>query len=1630
MKHYVKFDVLVNDLRERLSEYLYDMGYKSNPNIIGSVRCINTEEHTHGDQNPSAVIYDNGGKYNIKCHKCGWYGDIFDAYAKLNGFGENSRGFFLRAVKGLCEHFNLDVSDVKFPTMKEYIDDGEDGLESTIYKHTRFLLEKELKEMSTNELKYQHNILSKMRSFDSDDLIYHGVYCSDYSELIKRMSKYSDLGLSEAVMARSLGMIKDDDLDESGRHYKNAEIRKKGHWKLSNLFDSDSLIFTIKGADGNVIGFTRRYMGDDDYKLNKIKYYNSSFSKSSALYLEDEAYRTIRSKRSIFITEGPFDAVRLHSIGIKNAVSVMGSQLNIDLFKFILDYYSLDKIVVAFDGDIAGVDATASFIDKVVNLEEMKGVELHVFNGLGQYKDMDELISAKLDADISKADIRKYILNEMSVHWIVWKTIAAVINAKESEYQNIAYAMSKLVGKHIIDVAYQREVLDHVALLTNMKDEITVLARIAESENLMEQYSKRDKVLDVLDDLVKMRYKARETDVSQLITELQTKLDDASKVLNSNKNKLTPERMQQSNLNDLKEVFSDIVSGRSTSKFVTGFNSFDAYMDIPMEGKFIAVPGRENTGKSAFLRNLAVRMMLLNKDIRITYFTLDDDIKDTIRALIAVYANYKYLSNYGTENPEYIVTINMVKKLQYYKNGNLTKEEMNEVPSVLRSALFAAYDEIYDLIINKQTLAIYGSVYGREYENMHKIVAQSMNEMPNHNHIVFLDNFYDMEGSENDEGIKRLLKEIKDKFFYEFDVPLVSTMELRKENGKNTRPNVSDIRDTSKIGYVLNLALVLHNDSHINTGSFMKFKHDVINLQMEDELFPVVEMTARKNKITSFKGTLLYRFYPSGSLYLEIDKVKHKSVYDTLSKCLKKQYDERPAYIYPLDESQSQTKHTYSNLNYESNLKSKYNYKFQSAVESDDVKFDEPSHIEYEKVKNAHKDYDEIAIKRDGYIAELDDEVEDKTKDGEEYVKVYDDDSVENFYRGHVKPKDKDEAGEVIDAEVIEETEFNQDQRTSVYDFNTESSPIVNDQSESNVVEGGDLLSEKVKTEQFDYDVISSADSNSEVKSKSESEIEAEIDPDVEVVADSGSGFDGMVDTENGKGTRNSEVKGFKTMDGDIIYKSYDELTPEDIVRIGLTDELYAAMPPLEDKEIDDVIGDPEELSKNFAEDYANYLKREMSPVKSKPIETEGKPEPKELEYDSVQTGSVEDDAPKSRSNNGRVLKPKILPKELRDELKSLFHEAVPGKEIVTVEERNQAVLDSDIDDEYHRQVENYINLPRHEYQFPEQDRGGLAGTVSDWRLTDQRPLHSFNMTGTSIANKKEPTDTVKIKPVQEYFNEITVADTKPIDKSDLDLSSYDKSGERFWMFYKHLLYNQKINESIEHEVILASTRKPENERIAYDQLPYCIDGMVDKRSPEEILEWLGEGWQIVGEYGKYGQYDFIFHDRIVEYYSAWYGYKYHWCATDPSVHDKDTMLVNVVGSITKVPNTYVYLGLGPLLNKEELYKMFDPYLLKEMGNDVSVNEMFMHDTYLTRLTLEGFREFRKIALAADQSDRSFTQEAIYQLNHPEYSKEMDKYKYHENDKKLAEHIDRINKTLEENYRLRKLREEQENDRI
>lgn len=286
------------------------------------------------------------------------------------------------------------------------------------------------------------------------------------------------------------------------------------------------------------------------------------------------------------------------------------------------------------------------------------------------------------------------------------------------------------------------------------------------------------------------------------------------------------------------------------------FKSINKALDGGIRTGFIIVAGESNTGKTAFLSQLATNIVFNNQDVYVMDFSLDDPMNDKIPRLVACRNKIPINSVKSPEN--YTMYPNMLlKRLQ----------GLNELRTITDS--YRAYDAT--------TLAkeVKGVEKGSDVESILDEVVRKKKYFKDNGIdkqiVLFIDNFHDLTikkhpNFKDKEKYDYLAQTISDAAT-SFDIPIICTAEFRKLN-RNGRPTLDDIREANKIVYEAKCIILGHNDVHSKGEGAQVFFN---RKEKGQERCPIFECHFAKNKLGSFKGRLFFQSFPELAYMAECD---------------------------------------------------------------------------------------------------------------------------------------------------------------------------------------------------------------------------------------------------------------------------------------------------------------------------------------------------------------------------------------------------------------------------------------------------------------------------------------------------------------------------------------------------------------------------------------------------------------------------------------------------------------------------------------------------------------------------------------------------------------------------------------
>ncbi|MGF0112480.1 DNA primase [Streptococcus sp. SGI.013] len=284
----------------------------------------------HKEKTPSFNVLED--RQFFHCFGCGKSGDVFKFLEEYRGLS------FLESVQVIAERSGFDITpQVQVPVKKEHPYQNLFQINQDAAKFFHAVL------MTTTEGEAARQYLYS-RGLTDEQLIYFNIGlapdASDY--LYQSLSKKWD---ENTLLNSGLFTLTD----------------------TNNIFDSfrNRLMFPLSNDSGQVIGFSGRIWTERDQQEKKAKYKNTRatpiFNKSYELYHLDKAKSSISKHREVYLMEGFMDVIAAHQSGINHAVASMGTALTPEHIVHLQKVTK--KVVLVYDGDRAGQEATAKALD-------------------------------------------------------------------------------------------------------------------------------------------------------------------------------------------------------------------------------------------------------------------------------------------------------------------------------------------------------------------------------------------------------------------------------------------------------------------------------------------------------------------------------------------------------------------------------------------------------------------------------------------------------------------------------------------------------------------------------------------------------------------------------------------------------------------------------------------------------------------------------------------------------------------------------------------------------------------------------------------------------------------------------------------------------------------------------------------------------------------------------------------------------------------------------------------------------------------------------------------------------------------------------------------------------------------
>jgi DNA primase len=306
------------------------------------------------EKTPSFTVNDEKGFYH--CFSTGEHGNIFDFAMKLENinFGE--------AVKLLSQRAGM--QPYRFTKEDEKIEKETQRVQRLFH-----LFFDECTKKLNNDFKQTHLKYLLDRGLTNDTINFFNLGFCENSKLIR------DQLLKDGFTS--------EELVNSGLFYK-----KDGTNELINRF-KNRIIFPIQNYYNNFIGCGGRAVLDNAL----AKYINSPetnyFKKGFNLFNLNHARKESLNTNTLILVEGYMDVVSLYNKGIKNVAASLGTAITIAQIN--LAWKNFDKIIICFDGDQSGIDASYRAAERVLKVIQ-PGKDIY-FAKIPKEQDPDDFVN-------------------------------------------------------------------------------------------------------------------------------------------------------------------------------------------------------------------------------------------------------------------------------------------------------------------------------------------------------------------------------------------------------------------------------------------------------------------------------------------------------------------------------------------------------------------------------------------------------------------------------------------------------------------------------------------------------------------------------------------------------------------------------------------------------------------------------------------------------------------------------------------------------------------------------------------------------------------------------------------------------------------------------------------------------------------------------------------------------------------------------------------------------------------------------------------------------------------------------------------------------------------------------------
>jgi len=603
-----------------------------------------------------------------------------------------------------------------------------------------------------------------------------------------------------------------------------------------NLFNKNGIIIPIMDERGRVIGFVTRRTDMTANEHGSRKYVNSPntdiYKKGEVLFgfnnfLQDN------TKGPLFIVEGYLDCVLMHQVGIKN-VAAIGATVLTDAHVDLLQRQGIKNIILGLDSDEGGRKGVKLAIERLTKYKyfKIRVVELPEDQDPDTYirqHGIDEFLklSRPENAITPFGWTLKHTTFEDDPLTIAQNAIPTIANEENSvERLKMIRDLSRITAIH------ETEIKKDVDSLVDKESSI-FLEELKDLNTSVQMQLNRKKIKDTKAILLESLSK-----VNNLELKYTTKIDNKYEF--------------QQRIEALKGKIEsgDFKYGLKSNAFSKLEKCFDGF---PYNCCLTLIGGRPAVGKTSFVTFLELSLIEDNPDCVILDMSIDDNTE--LRSLKIIAA----VSGLSTTEIKAYPSLTIEKKRLVDNAWRWYNQASNRyiiVDATLGNTIDALEGHIHWLCEN--------------YKDKKKLVV--------------LDNFHKLRligssgaANKRTEQTADQSQRIKDLVQLN-DIHLMMTVELRKLDSTDSKPDIQDLKDTVQLSYDGDVVMLVHNEFQAKKRNTIVCYPNMI--EGESRLMPYVEVAVRKNKLNGIEDDFAYELNTHNLRLKEVSYSKIQALYD------------------------------------------------------------------------------------------------------------------------------------------------------------------------------------------------------------------------------------------------------------------------------------------------------------------------------------------------------------------------------------------------------------------------------------------------------------------------------------------------------------------------------------------------------------------------------------------------------------------------------------------------------------------------------------------------------------------------------------------------------------------------------